>query len=153
MTKIIMISDSHGNRRKLENLINASNFDYIFFLGDGLSDLENLNNYNIKKVSGNCDFFSSEAITRYENLEGFKIMLTHGHDFKSKFTKSLMLENAKNNYCDIVCSGHTHKQGQEFIDGVLFINPGAFKNGQYGVLTLEKNSKPNVELFTLDSNK
>ncbi len=148
MTQIIVLSDSHGNKKKLENLLINTKYDYVFFLGDGLGDLENFNETNIKKVCGNCDYFSTEAVTRYENIEGFKIMLTHGHDFKSKFTKSLMLENAKNNACDIVCSGHTHKQGMEYVDGILFLNGGAFKHNQYAILTLIKNQKPQVEFFS-----
>lgn len=147
MTKIIVLSDSHGNKKGLENLLSSTKYDYVFFLGDGLADFQNLDDVNIKKVCGNCDYFSQEAITRYENVEGFKIMLTHGHDFKSKFTKALMLENAKNNSCDIVCSGHTHKQGYEYIDGILFLNGGAFKHNQYAVLTLQKNEKPQIEFF------
>lgn len=147
MTKIIVLSDSHGNKKRLESLLLQTEYDYVFFVGDGLGDIENFSESNIKKVCGNCDYFSKEAITRYENIEGFKIMLTHGHDFKSKFTKSLMLENAKNNSCDIICSGHTHKQGMEYIDGILFLNGGAFKNNQYAILKLQKNQVPDVEFF------
>ncbi len=147
MVKIIVLSDSHGNKKNLESLLETSNYNYVYYLGDGLRDIENFCETNIKKVCGNCDHFSNEAVTRYEKLEGFKIMLTHGHDFKSKFTKALMLENAKNNACDIVCSGHTHKQGMEYIDGILFINGGAFKNNQYAVLTLQQNQSPQVEFF------
>lgn len=149
MTKIILLSDSHGNRKKLESLLNGIKYDFVFFAGDGLGDIQNFDEINIKKVRGNCDYFSYEANTRYEKIEGYKIMLTHGHDFKSKYTNLLMLENAKNNACDIVCSGHTHKQGKEYLDGILFTNGGAFKHGQYAILTLEKNEKPQVEFFTI----
>lgn len=148
MTHIIVLSDSHGNKKRVEKLLSSVSHDMVFFLGDGLNDFNDIDELNIKKVCGNCDLFSNEALTRYENIEGFKVMLTHGHEYKSKFTKLLLLENAKNNYCDIVCSGHTHKQGQEFIDGILFLNPGAFKNGEYAIITLEKNKTPVVQLLS-----
>ncbi|MBR4003116.1 MAG: YfcE family phosphodiesterase [Clostridia bacterium] len=151
MVKICLISDSHGNRLKVENLLLNNKFDYVFFMGDGLKDFENIEEIiNLKKVSGNCDFFSFEAITQFTNVEGFKIMQTHGHEFRAKLTPLLMLEKAKNNYCDIVCFGHTHKQSAERIEGILFINPGAFKNGEYAVLTLQKNEEPKVELLKLE---
>ena len=151
MVKICLISDSHGNRLKVENLLLNNKFDYVFFMGDGLKDFENIEEIiNLKKVSGNCDFFSFEAITQFTNVEGFKIMQTHGHEFRAKLTPLLMLEKAKNNYCDIVCFGHTHKQMSEKIEGILFINPGAFKNGEYAVLILQKNEEPKVELLKLE---
>lgn len=149
MTNIIVLSDSHGNRKRVEQLLNSTPHNMVFFLGDGLSDFNNIEEQNVKKVCGNCDFFSSEAISRYENVENLKIMLTHGHEYKTKFTKMLLLENAKNNACDIVCSGHTHKQGKECIDGILFLNPGAFKNGEYAIITLQKNETPEVQLLKL----
>jgi len=151
VVKICLISDSHGNRLKVENLLLNNKFDYVFFMGDGLKDFENIEEIiNLKKVSGNCDFFSFEAITQFTNVEGFKIMQTHGHEFRAKLTPFLMLEKAKNNYCDIVCFGHTHKQMSEKIEGILFINPGAFKNGEYAVLILQKNEEPKVELLKLE---
>lgn len=150
MVKICLISDSHGSRKKVEDLLINNKFDYVFFMGDGLKDFEYLEDIvNVKKVSGNCDFFNSEAITQFTNIEGFKIMQTHGHEFRAKLTPLLMLEKAKNNYCDIVCFGHTHKQVSEKIEGILFINPGAFKNGEYAVLNLTKNEEPVVEFLKI----
>ena len=152
MVKICLISDSHGSRKNVEDLLFNNNFDYVFFMGDGLKDFENVEEVvNLKKVMGNCDFFNFEAITQFASIEGFKIMQTHGHEFRAKLTPLLMLEKAKNNYCDIVCFGHTHNQKTEKIDGILFINPGAFKNGEYAVLTLTKNEQPVVELLKIDS--
>lgn len=107
MIKICLLSDSHGSRNKVEDLITSSNFDYVFFMGDGVRDFEYIDSTILKKVCGNCDFFCDEPITQFANFEGFKIMLTHGHDFKAKLTMGLMLEKAKQNYCDIVCYGHT----------------------------------------------
>ena len=148
MIKICLLSDSHGSRNKVEDLITSSNFDYVFFMGDGVRDFEYIDSTILKKVCGNCDFFCDEPITQFANFEGFKIMLTQGHDFKAKLTRGLMLEKAKQNYCDIVCYGHTHTQKSEKYDGILFINPGAFKNGEYALLTLNKNKEPNIEFVS-----
>ena len=37
--RIILVSDSHGNKDGIVKLINNESCDYLFFLGDGLSDL------------------------------------------------------------------------------------------------------------------
>lgn len=154
MVKICILSDSHGARIDVENLIMENNFDYVFFLGDGLNDFDYVYSDSvIKKVCGNCDFFSREPITQFVNIEGFKILLTHGHQFRTKLTMSFLIQSAKQNFCDIVCSGHTHLKKIENYDGILFINPGAFSNGDYMILTLNKNEQPKIEVCSLKDKK
>lgn len=148
--KILLISDSHGSKKKIESFLKNINYDFVFFLGDGVRDVEDFDVNQVKRVCGNCDFFSSEAVTRFENLAGKKFMLTHGHDYRAKLTKSLMLQTAKQNYCDAVCYGHTHVQMSEYLDGILFVNPGAFKSGHYAVLNVDENEAISVELKQLD---
>ncbi len=150
MLKICLLSDSHGSRNAVENLVLGEDFDYVFFMGDGLRDFDNIDDEKLKKVSGNCDFFSQEASTMFVKLEGYKIMITHGHNYKVKLTPALLIEYAKNNFCDVVCYGHTHKQKYEKVNGIIFINPGSFKNKEYAVLTLDKNSSPQIELKSLN---
>ena len=71
--RILLVSDSHGNRDGIEKLIENEQFDYLFFLGDGLSDLGLYDNIeNIIAVSGNCDFFSvvpNESIERNSGMD------------------------------------------------------------------------------------
>lgn len=148
--KILLISDSHGNKKALSNFLQTQTFDYTFFLGDGIRDVEGFDEIKVKRVCGNCDFFSSEAVTRFENIAGKKIMLTHGHDYRAKLTTSLMLQTAKQNYCDVVCFGHTHKQLKEIFDGILFVNPGAFKNGNYAILEIDQNGIITTHLKNLN---
>ena len=150
MKRICLLSDSHGSRNNLENLIMENNFDYVFFMGDGLEDFEYVyTDSKIEKVCGNCDFFSREDITKFVNVEDKRIMITHGHHFRIKLTMSLLIQSAKQNFCDIVCFGHTHMQGVQEHYGITFINPGSFRNGEYAILTLEKNEKPEVEFCVL----
>ena len=87
--RICVVSDSHGRKKSLEELVGSNNFDYIFFLGDGLSDLRGIDSDKIKKVSGNCDFFSSIAETQVFTIRGIKILITHGHKFKVKVNTNL----------------------------------------------------------------
>ncbi len=139
MLKICLISDSHGNKDKIEDLLFNNTFDYIFFMGDGLRDFKDYYLENLKMVSGNCDLFSDEPFTTFVKIQDKKIMITHGHVYKAKLTKMLMANYAKEQNCDIVCYGHTHCQKDESVNGVRLINPGAFKNGEYAILKIENN--------------
>ena len=154
MKRICLLSDSHGARIDVENLIMENNFDYVFFLGDGLEDFEFVyTDSKIEKVCGNCDFFSRVDITKFVNVEDKRIMITHGHHFRVKLTMNLLVQSAKQNFCDIVCFGHTHIQ--EVVENyvITFINPGSFRNGEYAILTLEKNKQPQIELCVLNKTK
>ena len=151
MMKICLLSDSHGNRRKVEDLIVSNEFDYVFFMGDGLRDFDNIDETILKKVCGNCDFFSQEAVTQFVTINGVKIMITHGHEFKAKLTPLLMVEKAKQNNCNIVCYGHTHVQKYDIVDEIGVLNPGAFSNFKggkrtYAVIEVD-NKKINVNML------
>ena len=61
-TKILVVSDVHGRMRDLRWVLQNENADAMFYLGDGLYDLNGaleLNKtpvpYPIYRVAGNCD--------------------------------------------------------------------------------------------------
>ena len=150
--KILLISDSHGRKSEVENLICSQNCDYVFFMGDGLRDVEDIDESIIKKVCGNCDFFSQEAVTRFENILSYKIMITYGHEYRAKQGLEKLASYAKQNNCNIAVFGHIHKQTNEIVDEVLLVNPGAFKNGDYAILTLSTKGQPVVEFKNIEEN-
>ena len=62
MTRLLVLSDSHGGRAAIERILmkESKNIDALIFLGDGLRDLElaltlypRLRAYS---VAGNCDY-------------------------------------------------------------------------------------------------
>lgn len=126
--KIALISDSHGNKKGVDELISRGGFDYLFFLGDGLGDLGAcLYLDNVIAVSGNCDFFSSEPNEKIFELKDFKFLITHGNKYGVKYSLESLIARAKEVGACIVCFGHTHKVFMEEVDGILFLNPGTFK--------------------------
>lgn len=126
--KIAIISDSHGNKKAIDDLMSRGGFDYLFFLGDGLSDLGGYAYLdNVFMVSGNCDFFSSEPNEKVFELEKHKFWITHGNKYGVKYSLESLVSRAKEVGARVVCFGHTHKVFMEEIDGILFINPGSLK--------------------------
>lgn len=133
--KICVLSDSHGKKKSVFTLLWENKYDFVFYLGDGLKDMEDFEENKVIKVAGNCDIFETAPFTQTVNVDGIKFLLTHGHMFKAKFSDVGLVKVANEMGASVVCYGHTHKQKNEVVDGVTLINPGAFKNGEYAEIT------------------
>ena len=131
--RILLVSDSHGNRDGIEKLIENEQFDYLFFLGDGLNDLGLYDNIeNIIAVSGNCDFFSVVPNERIMKIGDYMILATHGNKYSVKSGLSNIKEVAEKNGVNFVFFGHTHKPTIELVNDIYYINPGTFHKNSYG---------------------
>ena len=96
MTTVLVLSDSHGNKNMLEQIIKTEQYDLLFYLGDGITDLDNLEiEKQVYKVAGNCDWFSFESIQDFLSVDNVKILLTHGHQYHVKNGLSELLQEAK----------------------------------------------------------
>lgn len=127
MTKIVVLSDTHGNLKALNKLIDImQEADLILFAGDGIKDLNVLPEEirkKVKAVKGNCDFgFGDKELLL--NVEESKILLCHGDLYNVKSTRLPLLMRAKELDCNVVVYGHTHERRIEIVDGITFINPG-----------------------------
>lgn len=135
MKNILVVSDTHGNKKGLNELVKSTNFDFIFFLGDLLGDVDNLSSNNVIKVRGNWDYTLKFKTTEFVEIEGVKFMLTHGHKYFVKNGLGALIKEAQKNKVDVVCYGHTHKQDLCEVDGIKLLNPGAFSSFKGGKFT------------------
>ena len=160
--KCLIFSDSHGDALSIDRAIRAHrDAEVIFFLGDGLSDLDALSipkDKMVLAVRGNCDFsgvYHDEKVKKVEKitLMGKRIVLTHGDLYGAKFGEGGLLRLAIEERADIVLYGHTHLPKESFhyvIDHedlpdvvseerpVTLFNPGSVGSAShtYGILTL-----------------
>ena len=140
MTKIIVFSDSHGAKANIDKLINENNFDYLIFLGDGLNDLNLYENLpNLKKVRGNCDYFSFEKDELFLKLENKNILITHGNNYGVKRGLGALIKYAYSIDANIVLYGHTHRFAIDEINNIYFLNPGSLKSGSAMLLEINNN--------------
>lgn len=125
MKKIIAISDTHGNFSALEKLLpKMLENDYVFHLGDHERDILQYRKelgQKIYSVKGNCDGGGEDVILQ---VEGLKILLTHGDRYSVKRSNFNLLLRAKELGADVVFYGHTHTPLIETVDGITLINPG-----------------------------
>ena len=132
MKTIVVFSDIHHAGVPDKILSVANEADYVFFLGDGISHLGDLLFHKgLVAVKGNCDFvsFSREEVVE---IEGVKILITHGDLHGVKRDLLPLYYSAKELGCGLVCYGHTHYAKAEKVDDITFINPGAIHSPVIG---------------------
>ena len=141
--RVLVLSDSHGHTQRMRRVLEAeADCPVVFFLGDGLSDLEKAKEaFPARKfvaVRGNCDRtgeYTSYDDFAYQYIEGHTIIATHGHRAAVRVSLRDLAEKAKSVRADVALYGHTHVPRREVRDGVLLLNPGALCDGAYAILT------------------
>ena len=164
--KCLIFSDSHGDAYFINEALRLhKDAEAVFFLGDGLSDIEPLV-FEKKSVSwlfvrGNCDFRDNvlgEPAKKTDEicLFGKKIVLTHGDMYGAKLGMDRLVYLAEERAADIVLFGHTHRAEENYISvserGVYFLNPGSISSSHgnkptYGILSISED----VTLFSIGS--
>ena len=126
--KVLVVSDVHGRVTPLRWLLKNETADAMFFLGDGLYDLNQAiaangaaPDYPIYRVRGNCDIGSD------------------GHLCGVKSGYERIAEYAADRGADLVLFGHTHyktlRHGTPFSPALF--NPGSLRDTHsYGVITI-----------------
>ena len=153
MTKLLVLSDSHGGRAAIERVLmkESKSIDALIFLGDGLRDLElaltlcpKLRAYS---VAGNCDYGALEPTDGLAAFDGVVIFYTHGHMYGVSFELETIKDEARARKVDIVMFGHTHKPHLEYCeDGLVVLNPGSLSYPR------QDGRKPSYMLMELDRN-
>lgn len=129
--KILIISDSHGLKEPLFEVMNRheQDVDLILHCGDSELPYEHFSSYKDKLliVRGNCDLDSNykEEITYSKNE--VNIFLTHGHLYNVKASLLKLAYRAEDTGSNLVCFGHSHVAGCAYDEGVLYINPGSLR--------------------------
>jgi len=91
VTKLLVLSDSHGGRAAIERVLlkENANIDALVFLGDGLRDLEQaLTPYprlRAYSVAGNCDYGALEPMDGLAAFDQTIVFYTHGHMYGVKY--------------------------------------------------------------------
>ena len=144
--KLLVLSDTHGRKNRIRDVLGMHpRYDALLFLGDGLRDLDALDELppGLCAVRGNCDGFclvgtgGDTPTERMLCLDGFKIFMTHGHEYSVKSGRERLLAHAAELDADIVVYGHTHVAEEKYYPegselggitlkkGVYLFNPGS----------------------------
>ncbi len=142
--KALVVSDTHGDLETLKKVIEREkDANIIFHLGDGQEEVKEIKKLYINKtiidVCGNCDIGSNRPCIVEYNLNGNKILATHGDLFKVKLGMTMLLDEAMKRNVDIVLYGHTHVPVICEFNKIKFMNPGALSYcyKTYGVINYD----------------
>lgn len=152
MRKILVVSDVHGNKDVLEDILKVNkDVDYKIYLGDFQmyeQDQKSCSKLFDYVVTGNCDYPHISSNTEIITIEGVNILITHGHHFGSLTAKidfDQLFETAKAKECKVILHGHDHIAVNVEKDGIKRFNPGSttFPRGNasptYGIITIDDN--------------
>lgn len=144
MLRILVLSDSHGDRHAVREAILAQpSARLIVHLGDGERDMERLvgagDRARVVQVRGNADFGSLSPATVTEIVESKRVLCVHGYAQDVKCGDSGLLAAARDAKADLVLFGHTHEQRVDCVDGLWLLNPGYLRHGEYAVADVHAN--------------
>lgn len=133
--KLLVLSDSHGAFQRVEEILEKNSaIKTVIFLGDGESELEDMQNlYPDRRfflVRGNCDWGGSAPTERVVEAGGHRLFCTHGHCYGVKSGDfSALKAAARAQGCDIILYGHTHTARVLYEEGIFLCNPGSVRFG------------------------
>lgn len=153
--RICVLADTHHFVPLSMQAINEMNHvDLFLHLGDCYIDakkIHELTGLPYKAVRGNKDWNAEVPDVDFWDIEGVKIMATHGHledvnpydppeERRKKFEK--LARVAKRKGARLVLYGHNHLAEKFYVDEILFFNPGEMvygcKRNTYGILEISE---------------
>ncbi|WP_442595314.1 metallophosphoesterase family protein [Neobacillus sp. D3-1R] len=129
MSRVLVVSDSHGLTNELEKIKekHQAEVDLMIHCGDSELQADDPAIKDFVMVGGNCDFGSDFPKEKMEIMNQKSIFITHGHHYHVKSSLMSLVYRAEEVNANIVCFGHSHILGAEVINGILFINPGSIR--------------------------
>jgi len=146
--RIGVVSDTHGKaglfREALEQM---GEIDLLIHAGDNYNDALGMareKGIKVIAVVGNCDWFVSGPEEEEVELEGRRILVTHGHMYGVKTGNSQLVNRLREGNYDLVIYGHSHVPEITCLpEGYLF-NPGSVSlprghtRHSYGIVEIDK---------------
>lgn len=144
MKKILILSDSHGKNKLLEEIIDKENPDVVIHCGDHcMSDEKYLNEKFNYYVRGNNDYIGEREIIT--NIDGINFLVIHGDEYNIYFNEfNQLAKYASDIGANIVLYGHTHVENYIKINDIILINPGSISlprnksnKKSYGIINIK----------------
>lgn len=155
--KILIVSDTHGNHRNLDEVIEREgHIDMFLHMGDVEDDehyIEAVLNCPIHIVAGNNDFFSYLPREKEIQIGKYRVFMTHGHGYYVSMDTRRLKEEARERNVDIVMYGHTHRPDLDVSKDLIVLNPGSVayprqegRRATYVIMELDEQGEASFDL-------
>ncbi|WP_096435979.1 metallophosphoesterase family protein [Alteribacter populi] len=127
--KALIVSDSHGWREELKQVIDRhqEEVDIMIHCGDSEIEPGSPELSGVKTVKGNCDFYKDFPEEIVEETAGVRFFAGHGHLLNVKMSSLQLKYKGEESNADVICFGHSHVPTAFTEDGMVFINPGSIR--------------------------
>lgn len=156
MTKVVIMSDSHGLTREIVQIKEREQADYVIHCGDSELEETATELEGVLTVAGNCDYYGTFPTEQKKVINDVTFLVVHGHLHNVKMNLMNLAYRAEEENADIICFGHSHIAGAEKVENKLFINPGSIrlprmrKEKTYAVLQWENRNEIEVKFYTVE---
>ncbi|WP_067727255.1 YfcE family phosphodiesterase [Oceanobacillus damuensis] len=156
MTKVLIMSDSHGLTEEVSMIKARHDIKFMIHCGDSELDLDADEMDGFYKVAGNCDFDARYPDEQTIQLNDLTFYVTHGHLHHVKMGLLGLSYRAAEEKANVICFGHTHIAGVEQIDKQLFINPGSIRSPRnrqektYAIMEWDSPASVTVNFYTVN---
>lgn len=154
--KVLIVSDTHKRNDNYFTALEQVKPDLVIHCGDAEGSeyvLTEAADCPVEIVLGNNDFFSDLPRERELEIEGFKIWVTHGHNYYVSMGRENIKREAIARGMNIVCFGHTHRPVVDADNDVTAVNPGSLsyprqegRRPSYVVMELEQGGEPRYSI-------
>ena len=154
--RVLIVSDTHSNHENLRQVVQQeAKFDLMIHLGDSeiyLEELADMVDCPVEAVAGNMDRDPVLPMRKVIEVEGYRLLLCHGHQDRVDATLLMLDYGARNEDVDIALFGHTHVPFLDEEDGLTFMNPGSLSRPRpwgakpsYGIMTIDEEGNVKLE--------
>lgn len=146
--KVLIVSDTHKRNDNFFRVLElTAPVDLVIHCGDIEGSEYAISagaGCRVEMVAGNNDFFSELPTEREIEIAGYRIWITHGHNYYVSMGTEHIRQEARVRGVDIVLFGHTHRPLIDMEDDITLINPGSISYPR------QDGRKPSYVLMDID---
>lgn len=145
--KVLVVSDTHKKNDTYFNIVKLHKPDMVIHCGDAEGFEEALTEAAgcpVYIVLGNNDFFSNLPRELELEIGGYKVWVTHGHNYYVSMGNETIKQEAVARGMDIVCYGHTHRPVVDKSEDIIAVNPGSLSYPR------QENKRPSYVIMEID---
>ncbi|EGL81701.1 phosphodiesterase, MJ0936 family [Caldalkalibacillus thermarum TA2.A1] len=127
MARALIISDTHGLTEEVAKAASLFSFDRAFHCGDFCVDENRFPFNKMTLVKGNNDVHAAVPLDQELEWQGIRFFVTHGHTYQVHYSMLQLKYRAQEASAQVVLFGHTHHPVCFEEEGIIYVNPGSFK--------------------------